>query len=111
MLTKSFLLIALIVIAGTAQAAGKPFAFAGLGDLSCGKYLHEPDEKRAIHGWWLAGFVSGANSTKGRQTTESGDAEAAQAWVDEYCRTHPLDNFVQAAVKLDEELDRRAKAH
>ena len=29
--------------------------------------------------------------------------------LDEYCRTHALDPFVVAAVKLDEELDRRAK--
>ena len=77
--------------------------------MSCGAYLKEAAENPSAcsaYGFWIAGFVTGANAAKDRMT--STDAPAAQAWVDNYCRENPLDLFVMATVRLDEELDRRA---
>jgi hypothetical protein len=104
------LLYIMLALAATAAHAGNDvFAASGPGNLTCGAYLAADEHERNVYGWWLSGFITGANSAKGRKTALAADAKAGQAWVDEYCRAHALDLFVMAAVKLDEELDRRAR--
>src|SRR5437879_2645558 len=86
---------------GTFNSDG-PFAFFGIGDISCGKYLSEisthPEAANA-YGWWVAGFVTGTNLAKGRVV--STDSPAHDAWLKQYCEKNPLDPFIKAATELD----------
>jgi hypothetical protein len=102
------LLCIVLGFAATAAHAGDTFAVVGPAGLTCGTYLETSADNRRMFGWWLAGFVSGQNAAKNRE--QSPDLATAQAWVDNWCRSHALDQFAFAAVKLDEELDLRAKA-
>ena len=45
--------------------------------------------------FWVLGFVSGSNwSTIGDKDYLNGlDADAIHAWLDNYCRQHPLARF------------------
>jgi hypothetical protein len=62
--------------------------------------------------YWLMGFVSGRNwfepSANGG-VRSANDPQALEAWVDEYCKAHPLDNLVAASLKLVDELRRRER--
>lgn len=62
--------------------------------------------------YWVLGFVSGYNRwapNSGGNIGGSADAEALLAWVDRYCESNPLDTYVQAAFRLIEELETRAR--
>jgi hypothetical protein len=54
---------------------------------------------------WISGFVSAYNyySADGRDVTLS-DGSAFTAWMDRYCRNHPLDVIADAAKRLIDEL-------
>lgn len=47
---------------------------------------------------WLLGFLSGVGFGNSSYDPLRGiDAEAVWAWVDNYCRNHPLDTVTHAA--------------
>src|SRR5689334_1547176 len=55
---------------------------------------------------WIAGFLSGYNVASSDRDflANKPDAAAIYAWIDSYCRSHPLDNLSQAVTSLKDEL-------
>jgi hypothetical protein len=99
----------------------------GAGTISCGEWLRlRSFEGRAgnfkelaslyqIHAW-IDGFVSGINlridlaDTGGPDLLASRpDSVAMYAWLDNYCRSKPLNIVVDAVMALAKELQSRAK--
>jgi hypothetical protein len=59
---------------------------------------------------WVLGFVSGANTFNvNAELLERVDAPAIDAWVDNYCRSNPLENVYDAVVALVKELLSRTR--
>jgi hypothetical protein len=92
----------------------------GAGTISCGEWLRlRSFEGRAGNikelaslyqaQAWVDGFVSGINSSGIDILASRPDSAALYAWMDNYCRSNPL-NFVGAgAMALANELQSRAK--
>lgn len=101
------LIIALFV--SSSFAASEPYTTFGIGqDPSCGKYLEDISRNPQVanaYSWWVAGFISGANLEKGRVV--STDNPSHEAWLKQYCEKNPLDNFIKAAIELNNELDKK----
>ena len=52
---------------------------------------------------WIDGFVSGINATKAYGSGDllgSRPGEGMYAWVDNYCRSKPLDSILDASIAL-----------
>ena len=88
------------------------------GTPSCGTWAaareNPSDGGAAQYGKWVWGFESGLNwgGRNARGDVLRGfDGEGVLAWVDQFCREHPLDDLVAAVVALDRELARRRAAH
>lgn len=65
---------------------------------------------QALEGWVL-GFVTGANfygSSDGKTGADT-NSTGMLAWVDRYCADNPLDDIVEASVKLVTELKKRRR--
>src|SRR5215472_11834349 len=96
-------------ISDPAQAAPPgQFMFYGSGGVSCGKWLAQRRGKESSDEWiawhgdlgWVLGWLSAAGYyTVGGNLRET-DKDAVVAWVDKYCREHPLDNIQRAATSL-----------
>jgi hypothetical protein len=86
----------------------------GAGGHSCGTWLEtrqNQDAARVGRESWVLGYVSGANSSKdGDDFLVEPDAQAIFAWLDNYCRQHPLERLVKASSMLIDELKMRAAA-
>lgn len=91
----------------------------GWGNVSCGDWLEtragaaQPFtlENASIH-WteagyvsWVQGFLSGL-STEGPPREPPGLA-SIEAWLDNHCRAHPLDDLWRSTLDLDFDLLRR----
>jgi hypothetical protein len=84
-----------------------------VGGDSCGKWLEVRAERdTSRHGSWVLGYLAALNlwGVLGKNDALSNtDAEAIYAWLDHYCRAHPLDSIATAAGDLARELSRRAR--
>jgi hypothetical protein len=80
----------------------------GAGAASCGAWSKPRDmDDKFKNSQWLLGFLSGINdANNGPDFLSHTDADGVIAWVDNYCRQHPLDHIVEAASKLATELDK-----
>ncbi|NOJ43035.1 hypothetical protein [Bradyrhizobium australiense] len=59
---------------------------------------------------WLGGFLSGYNiGSGGVDFLAQPSFDALTAWMDNYCRSHPLNGVAEAAVDLTKELRSRAE--
>ena len=75
----------------------------GHGTLSCGVWLNERRNRtpRAdAMTTWANGFLSGMQSTQAIQSDQARDMEGRNAWLDQYCHTHPLDTWYVAVSQL-----------
>lgn len=75
--------------------------------VTCGKYLNDistNERYEDAYSWWIAGFITGANLEKERATTT--DAKANDAWIKQFCENNPLEYFLTAAIKLNEQLEK-----
>ena len=85
----------------------------GMVDTSCGSWT----QARAIHQsqlmeLWVIGFMSGVNYARSDERSDmlkGTDVEALWSWIDNYCRSHPLETLPTAAIHLALELN--ALAH
>jgi hypothetical protein len=107
-----------ILVVGMQLGAGVKVSSAtdrmafGEGVSSCGAWTQERkrDTQRAqMQRAWVLGFVSGADVYEGLEFLRQTDADAILAWVDNYCGSYPLERIYDAAIKLVEELIRRAQ--
>lgn len=98
--------IALVALLGSGQAlaTGKVY---GYGILGCGKFIEAIEEKRAgfpcsadLFMTWLSGFVSYAAASQEHDYFEGTDAASVQLWLENYCRTNPLEPFNSAAIRF-----------
>jgi hypothetical protein len=106
------MLIVMSMALMTSQALAK--YVLGPGGISCGAWLETRRSQGAtevfqVQGWVL-GYVSGANAGRNDDTDflVEPDAEALFAWLDNYCRQHPLDKLTTASNALIHDLTMRA---
>jgi hypothetical protein len=75
----------------------------GIGNDSCGSYIDARRHDKDIHyADWLGGFVSATNhDIHGvKNTLEGTDLAGAMLWLENYCSSHPMQDFSQAALAL-----------
>lgn len=88
----------------------------GYGGVSCGGWTkaHHPKSVEGLaQDNWVLGYVTGFNAYSGiRESNISAgtDNEALIAWIDNYCRSNPLDSIYIASVKLIHELKKKASS-
>jgi hypothetical protein len=89
------------LMAGSAKAEPyqEPYFVIGAGIKSCGAWtadrngpLGQQDRQ------WILGFLSGVGwvHLTGQNPLDGLDAQAVWAWVDNYCKAHPLDKMASA---------------
>jgi hypothetical protein len=97
--------LALAVTLISFSAYGTPKKMIGEGWESCGKWTKERSlrtERSIIMATWVLGYVSGQNQAVDElpdfllQT----DAEGMLAWIDNFCRSNPLEIVGTAVDKL-----------
>lgn len=95
----------------------------GAGTISCGEWLQFRSAQTnngnvqqvgaALQAEaWIDGFLSGFNTGKppGSDLLQSQpNGFALNAWIDNYCRSKPLDAIASAAIALVKDLQQRAK--
>jgi hypothetical protein len=125
MLTRFAMLAAVMVTATTGQASAQSnqesHLIMGQGTWSCGVWTEARSTKALVQYslmQWVAGFLSAANAgvvsdklitPYGPDILKGKDFEGLMAWVDNYCRAHPLDPIGTAAIALVGELRSRAQ--
>jgi hypothetical protein len=84
------------------------FHVYGPGTLSCGTWLANRGIVNAHLGQldWVLGFVSAAGGYNVLGALRKTDSDAVSAWVDNYCREHPLNDLADAAGHLVVELSK-----
>lgn len=101
------ILQAAVVALLTAMPMTAPAVTAmGHGTVSCGTWLaNKTPAQRA----WVLGYLSGAAAFSDQDVLApaSIDPEGLFAWIDSYCRGHPLDTLTDATNRLFFELIRR----
>jgi len=99
--------VALLCSAGKLESAPRTTATVyGVGNHSCGKWLataHDTDE------WfdqlnWVLGWLSAAGYYDVHGSLRKTDSDAIAAWMDNYCRQHPLKTIEDGAADLVREL-------
>ena len=98
----AMVMLAFALMTGSAEAQKDTFTVVS--PTSCGGWTaHRRDNTADVPEFWVLGFLSGAAAgswaSPARLDPLNGvDAEGVWAWIDNYCRTHPLDSLVNAAV-------------
>jgi hypothetical protein len=99
-----FLLSAVLAAALMTDLAEAEFDAIGLGTLSCGRWTTERQDRKAFAlEQWIFGFLSGVGFVGAPSETNplnGTDAYAVLAWMDNYCRAHPLDRIMAAGGKF-----------
>jgi hypothetical protein len=102
----------LLSFSNVALAQDKPRAVFGEGLDSCGQWTQArqtPSAKAGFMAQWIAGFLSGRNLESPSADFLMGtDFDGLMGWIDNYCKTHPLDSITAAAFQLTDELRTRA---
>jgi hypothetical protein len=109
--TMRMLVIAVSLWVGSAQAE---YRIAGHGNVSCGEWQRhrkQPEGTLARAGVeaWVLGYVTRASYDEDANLGQGTDHEGLWAWVDNYCRNHPLDTLAVASEHLVDELQRRRR--
>src|ERR1700733_6651247 len=99
----SALLAASMLLGFTAQASSH--LYIGDGANSCGAWTQErAQDSQRVQLWkgWVLGFVSGVNNISDQHPDflKQVDAPAIYAWIDNYCRSNPLDHVFDATVAM-----------
>jgi hypothetical protein len=85
----------------TPARAADPYTVLGAGVRSCGSWLHDRAEARY---WeladqaWVLGYVTSFNEhlSATKNIAAGTNADGLFAWIDNYCRTNPLNSVAQA---------------
>jgi hypothetical protein len=124
-MTRKAMLLAIAI--GAASAPISPIfaqTIKGSGNDSCGEWLQHRQAIAAqratnvhvtllsMEQSWIDGFVSGINATKAYGDVDllgSHPGEGMYVWVDNYCRSKPLDSILGASISLARELRSQAE--
>jgi hypothetical protein len=103
------ILIATTLVVPPASAEERELRkYIGEGANSCGAWTFERQQnstKSALYATWVLGYVSGQNADASTTNFLQGvDAGAILGWIDNYCRSNPLEKIVTAAGSLVVEL-------
>ena len=95
-----------LAVSATAQRTA---SIAGAGGIECGEYLERRTRNLpaldSLYVSWLSGYVSGYNQfSPNNQITKIPLPPTLLAYVDKYCREHPLSPVKHAADSLITEL-------
>ena len=109
---KRIILTAILILAsaGSSHAQSSDAALAGIGMISCGKYLAQRSDHtfRLMTISWAQGFLSGMNmadyTTSKRPFVLLPDDESITAYIDEFCRKYPLESPAMGATRLYNEI-------
>jgi hypothetical protein len=87
----------------------------GDGGESCGAWTARKSNPvtEAARNQWVFGYISGFNvytAPRGGDITQGTDWQGVVAWMDNYCRTYPLDTIQAAALNLILELQKKASS-
>ncbi|MBR8000357.1 hypothetical protein [Burkholderia vietnamiensis] len=95
-----------IIACVVAVAAGEASAITTLGDRSCGKWASHGVNtvQNAADISWLAGMMTGLSVALSIDVLANTDGESIALWMDNYCRSHPLNNVGTGASELFIEL-------
>jgi hypothetical protein len=92
------------LMTGSAAAAEK-YISGGLGTASCGAWTAARRDRQALgYEQWLLGFLSGFADLAASDCPcpakmdplRGVDAQGVWAWIDNFCRAHPLDEGLEA---------------
>lgn len=111
MMARVVILAAVMLVALARPASSEPRKQIGLGAHTCGTWTQERQAEVA-NGMrnWVIGFVNGANVyDSGPDFLLQTDPNAIVAWMDNYCRSNPLENIFTGAYLLVQELRSRAQ--
>jgi hypothetical protein len=111
-------IVILIVVIVTAAVSGQsPSVRVGAGGVSCGRWLEireQGDSMESHVADWIDGFLVGSALASSQfvltPNWQMPDTPTERAFVDKYCRDHPLDSVTRAAVVLYNEVKRKALA-
>jgi hypothetical protein len=113
---RPLVLIVMSVISGSASAGEGRFVLWGAGNDSCAVFLQEKARATSRYSSqinWIAGYVSAGNGEWSASMAKKGiksdllkdsDPVALEAWVVNYCTSHPLEYLGTAAIKLEQAL-------
>lgn len=113
--TTSIFFVTLLLVAAVPKAWGadKSAKFFFQPEISCGQYISDTTAYDVSYRWWLMGWISAHNHLMpgivSLADTSDVQLEGPMLWLHNYCSTHPLDTFGQAAVALINELAARAR--
>jgi hypothetical protein len=85
----------IVSLTGRAVKAEEQYHLIGQGTASCGKWTAVRHDEHALgHEQWILGFLSGVGwggAEFGDNPLSGTDADGVLAWIDNYCRAHPLE--------------------
>ncbi len=106
----------MLTISGEAWAidAKGEYNILGQGNRSCGKWTQgrkKDDWPQRAAEAWILGFITAYNFyVPGLSNVAKGtDVVGREAWIDNYCRDHPLDKIVDATEALIKHLKTRQR--
>jgi hypothetical protein len=85
----------------------------GTGARSCGDWKADHQHEDAVSvsdDAWVAGYLSGYSIWSADDAPKLPDLGARSTWMNNYCRSHPLDHILEAVNQLIFELQRRQAA-
>jgi len=105
--------VLLLLFGVSAETSAQPhnYIYIGFGGDSCGKWIEARARGQSVGmQYWVLGYISGVNTfrAEGNDFLKEVDAAATFGWLDNYCRSQPLDPFAVAVNKLTAELKIRA---
>jgi hypothetical protein len=99
---KTALFAGSLLIVLTARIAAQGLGVLGQGNVSCSSWLenHSSNDARTA---WILGYVTAFNqygSSKPSDVSQGTTAEEMMAFINHYCRNHPMDNLYVASAAL-----------
>lgn len=100
-----------IVALSLGVATSNVNALTTVGDRSCGQWTVRKQNPYAEAGSeaWLMGFMTGLAVASEKDAISDTDGDSMILWMDNYCRTHPLERLSNGAATLFFELMARKK--
>jgi hypothetical protein len=98
----ALVILMLCGVTTTANADDGKVTIFGWGNDSCGKWLASASgsDERYVYTSWILGWVSAAEYYGVDGKLRDTDADAMEAWVDNYCHKRPLESIESAAEAL-----------
>ena len=105
---RMLLAISAMLIATSSNAGG-----SRLGVSKCGDWLNARVSGRSTNSahmeFWLLGYLSGISIVTGKDFLTQTNSTSIEAWMDNYCRSNPLESLGVGGDSLATELMRRMR--